>query len=38
MLEKRKAVGQNLAISGTGGIKKLKTLPAKWDFLLPQNF
>ncbi|PLW25319.1 hypothetical protein PCASD_24700 [Puccinia coronata f. sp. avenae] len=38
MLEKRKAVGQNLAVLGTGAIQKLKTLPAKWDFLLPQNF
>jgi hypothetical protein len=38
MLEKQKAMGKNLAVSGTGGIKELKTLPAKWDFLLPQNF
>ncbi|PLW23576.1 hypothetical protein PCANC_26402, partial [Puccinia coronata f. sp. avenae] len=38
MLEKQKAVGQNLAVLGTGAIQKLKTLPAKWDFLLPQNF
>jgi hypothetical protein len=34
MLEKQKAVEQNLLVSGTGGVEELKTLPDKCDFLL----